>query len=190
MAKSKNRGHREARKPQREVPEVPPLGTLSRPRKTNRSAALYVANVGCLWDRRRADRKARRNALRRQEAITSNPRRQHLEKELRELMLITMADWRFDHRLKAFVVGDEAGGFSAGVAPERLEQLVHAVLGLGPRAVSLKVAGLSLEQAKQVRSHLAEGSVLTVLRTDLTGPPISLAAVAEDGKSFQESFSK
>jgi hypothetical protein len=103
MTKNQNRGHRETRRLQQELPQVPNLGNLSMPRKGNRAAAKYVASIGNLWDRRRADRKAIKNALARRDAVSANPRKQHLDKKVREQMLVTMSRWRFDHQVKAFV---------------------------------------------------------------------------------------
>lgn len=162
MPKTKNRGHRETRKPQQELPQVPDLGTLSMPRKGNRAAAKYVAAIGVLWDRRRADRKARKNALARQDAISANPRRKHLDKAVREQMLGAMPGWSFDHQLKAFVaiVGASA---SDGVSSDRLEELLDAVIDLGPETVTLRVSGLTFSQAARVRGYLGQGSMLVIL---------------------------
>lgn len=161
MAKSKNRGHREARKPQQALPTVSDLGRLSVPRKSNRAAAKYVANVGVLWDRRRADRKARQRALDREDALLATPRRRHLDKQVREQMLRTMTGWRFDHRAKAFIVND--------FAPERLEELIDAVIEMRPRTLTLRVSDLSLSEAARVRGYLAPGSLLVQVNPRLQG---------------------
>lgn len=161
MAKSKSRGHREARKPQQSLPAVPDLGRLSMPRKTNRAAANYVANVGLLWDRRRADRKARKRALDREDALLTNPRRRHLDKALREQMLGTMTGWRFDHQVRAFVAND--------FAPERLEELIDAVIEMRPRTLTLRVSDLSLSEAARVRGYLIPGSLLVQVNPRLQG---------------------
>ncbi|MFF2053772.1 hypothetical protein ACFVU2_19365 [Leifsonia sp. NPDC058194] len=162
MSKSKNRGFRELRKPQQELPEVPDLGRLSMPRKGNRAAAKYVATIGPLWDRRRAERKARKNALIREDALRANPRRRHLDKAVRERMLRTMAGWSFDHKAKAFVAKNSA--------PERLDELIDAVVEIRAETVTLRVSGLSLQEAARVRGYLATGSLLVNVNAHLRGP--------------------
>lgn len=162
MPRSKNRGHRESRKPQQELPVVPDLGRLSMPRKSNRAAAKYVASVGNLWDRRRADRKAVKNARLHRDALATNPRRQHLNKAVRLRMLDAMSGWSFDQRTKAFVPSD--------TAPERLEELLDAVTDLGPETVVLRVAGLSLHEARRVRGYLERGSSLIVVNARMSEP--------------------
>jgi hypothetical protein len=161
MAKSMNRGHREARKPQQELPEVPNLGRLSMPKKGNRAAAKYVANVGPLWDRRRAERKARKNALLREDAHRAQPRRRHLDKAVREQMLRTMKGWSFDHQSKTFV--------AKNFAPERLDELIDAIIELGPRQVTLRVSDLSLQEAARVRGYLVPGSLVVPMNTYFKG---------------------
>lgn len=59
--------------PQREPAEIPDPGNLAMPRKTNRRAAKYVATIGPFWDRRRADRKLRGDALRREDTFEGRP---------------------------------------------------------------------------------------------------------------------
>jgi hypothetical protein len=162
MPKSKNRGHRETRKLQQELPKVPDLGRLSMPRKHNRSAAKYVASVGLLWDRRRADRKAVRNAQVRQDAALANPRRQHLDKTVRLRMLNAMSGWTFDQRAKAFVPNDSA--------PERIDELLDAVTDLGTDPVVLRISGLSLHEARRVRGYLTKGSTLFVVNARVSEP--------------------
>lgn len=162
MSKSKNRGFREMRKPRQELPEVPDLGRLSMPRRSNRAAAKYVATIGPLWDRRRAERKARKNALIREDALRTNPRRRHLEKAVRERMLRTMAGWSFDQKAKAFVAKNSV--------PERLDELIDAVVEIRPETVTLRVSGLSLQEAARVRGYLATGSLLVNVNAHLRGP--------------------
>jgi hypothetical protein len=157
-----NRGHRETRKPQQELPEIPDLGRLSMPKKGNRAAAKYVANVGPLWDRRRAERKARKNALLREDAQRSNPRRRHLEKSAREQLLRAMPGWSFDHKRKAFVAND--------FRPVRLEELVDAIAELDQENLTLRVSDLSLQEAARVRGYLRRGSLLVTVRPHLQGP--------------------
>ncbi|QEW00621.1 hypothetical protein F6J84_11285 [Microbacterium caowuchunii] len=157
MGKSKSRGFREMRKPRPELPDVPDLGTLSMPRKSNRAAAKYVAMVGSLWGRRRADRKARKLALRRQDAQAANPRRHHLDKAVREQMLTAMPGWVFDHKTKMFVPMDDA--------PERLEELLDAVTDLQSQTIVLRVAGLSPAEAARVRGYLQTGSSLIAVNS-------------------------
>jgi hypothetical protein len=162
MPKTMNRGHRETRKPQQELPEVPDLGNLSMPRKGNRAAAKYVASVGNLWDRRRADRKARKNALAHQDAVSAQPRRQHLDKAVREQMLRAMGGWSFDQRSKAFVPRDRA--------PERFEELLDAVIDLRTEPVVLRVSGLSLQEARRIRGYLGQGSTLIAVNHRMSEP--------------------
>lgn len=116
MAKNKNRGHRETRKPPHEIPEVPDLGRLSMPRKTNRRAAMDVAAGVLLWDRRRVARAAERRVRRR---LVLAPAR-HLTKDQRQLMLTTMTGWGYDRPSQMFVTDQ--------VTPERLEQLIRTSL--------------------------------------------------------------
>jgi len=165
MSKTMNRGHREARKPRQELPEVPDLGRLSMPRKGNRAAAKYVANVGPLWDRRRAERKARKNALLREDALRESPRRRHLDKRVREQLLRTMTGWSFDHKRRMFVATD--------FAPERLDELIDAIVEIGPQVVTLRVSDLSLQEAARVRGYLTPGSILVPVNAHLQGPRFS-----------------
>lgn len=155
MSKTKNRGHRETRKPRQEPAEVPDLGVLAMPRKTNRKAAKYVAEVGLLWDRRRVERKARKHRLRRQDAAAANPRRQHLDKSIRCQLLDAMPSWSFDHHSKTFV-------------PDRLrarylEELVDALSAIRHEAIVLRVLGLSVHEAARVRGYLNRDSALIVV---------------------------
>ena len=159
MTKSKTRSHRESRKAQQELPKVPDLGRLAMPRKGDRAAAKYVASVGSLCDRRRADRKARKNALAYQDAVSANPRHQHLDKIVREQMLTAMAGWSFDHEAKAFVAID--------TAPERFEELLDAVIDLGPSKVVLRVSGLSSIEGAKLRVYLRGGSTLVMINARL-----------------------
>jgi len=177
MPKTKNRGHRESRKPQQELSLPPRLGAnrsdYAAPRKSNRSAAQYVANVGVLWDRRRAERKARKNALAHQDAVSSNPRRQHLDKAVREQMLRTMTSWSFDHGRKAFVAN---GAARAGVTPDALEQLLDAVTALGATKLALRVANLTLKEAARVRGYLGQGSLLVVVNHRFEEPSYAFSS--------------
>lgn len=162
MPKSKNRGYRETRKPQQELPEVPDLGTLSMPRKGNRAAAKYVATIGPLWDRRRVERKARKNALLREDAHRQNPRRRHLDKSVRQQMLRTMTGWSYDPKTQAFVAKD--------LAPERLDELINAVIEIRSQTVTVRVSGLSVQEAARVRGYLAAGSILVNMNAGFRGP--------------------
>lgn len=163
-----NRGHRETRKPRQACPVLPDLGVLSMPRRSNRSAAKYVAAVGRLWDRRRVDRKARKNALRRQDAVSASPMRQHLDKALRLRMLGAMPGWIFDQRSKAFVPNDDA--------PERFEELLDAVTDLQSEVIVLRVSGLSATEAARVRGYLQTGSSLVVVNHRTCEPAFIYAA--------------
>jgi hypothetical protein len=116
-----------------------------------------VAKIGPLWDRRRADRKARKNALLRQDAQAASPRRQHLEKGVRVRMLEVMSGWSFDHQIKAFV--------APVITPERVEELVDAVVDLGDETVVLRVSGLSQKETARVRGYLSRASLLVPLNT-------------------------
>lgn len=162
MANGQSRGHRESRKPQQELPEVPDLGRLSMPRRTNRRAARYVATIGPLWDRRRADRKARRNALLREDAQAASPRRRHLDKKVRERMLRTMTGWSFDHRQKAFVTPE--------VTSERVEELVDAIVELELEPVVLRVAGLGRKECARVRGYLSVEALLVPVHARFERP--------------------
>lgn len=155
MPKSKNRSHRETRKPLQALPEVPALGNLSMPRKGDRAAAKYVASVGNLWDRRRVVRKARKIALARQEAVSAKSRRQRIEKPVRKRMLTIMAGWSFDPKTQAFMPND--------TAPERFEELLDAVIDLGTGTIWLRVSGLSRFEAARVRGYLGTSSVLIAI---------------------------
>ena len=151
--------HRETKKPRQAVPEVPDLGRLSMPRRRNRAAARYVAEIGPLWDRRRADRAARKHALRKLDAQAESPRMQHLDKAVREGMLLDMKDWSFDHPLKAFVPNELAeDGFAT---EDEVEQLLDAISALDPHnKVVLRVSGLGPSQFARARGYLAEGQSL------------------------------
>jgi hypothetical protein len=181
MPKSKNRGHREARKPQQELTVPPLVGKARRdyaaPRKSDRSAAKYIATVGLLWDRRRVDRKARKNALARQDAVSANPRLQSLDKVVREQMLAAMPGWSFDHQAKAFV----AGGASATahttspISSDELEELLDAVTDLGPQKITLRVAGLTSREAARVRGYLGAGSMLVLVNPRMGEPTFAMS---------------
>lgn len=163
MPKSKNRGHRETRKAQQELPELPPqsqFGRLSAPKKTNRKAAKYVAEVGFLWDRRRADRRALRNALERQVDPATDPRRQHLDKLTRSEILERAAGWSFDQRERAFVARDHE--------LERLEELTAAATATSDQPMTLPVAGVTQNQARQMTRRLPEGSLVVAVRPPWT----------------------
>lgn len=165
MPKTKNRGHRETRRPQLELPEVPDLGNLAMPPKGNRAAARYVASVGPLWDRRRADRKARRNALAFSSDAAVEARNQHLDKTVREQMLRAMTGWSFDHASKAFVPTNSAS--------ERFEELLDAVIDLGTDPVTLRVSGLTHAQAGRVRRYLDKRSILIAVNRQVEEPALA-----------------
>jgi hypothetical protein len=164
MPKSKYKNHREALKPRVVLPAVPDLGNLAMPRMSNRAAAKYVASVGLLWDRRRADRKALKVAQKRSDAVSENPRKKHLDKAVRERMLRVMTAWSFDHQTKAFVpLGVTLGGSShavSGVTAQRVEELLEAVINLKRETVVLRVSGLSFAEASRVRGYLGMDSAL------------------------------
>jgi len=159
MSKSKDRGHRETRTHPQAVPEVPDLGVLAMPRKSNRAAAKYVAAVGPFWDRRRVARVARRKVLRREAALAAEPRKQHLVKSVRKQLLQRMGAWSFDHKERAFVPSD--------AAPEHLEELLEALAELGPDPITLRVAELPLRSVARVRGYLPLGSHLVAVRPRL-----------------------
>lgn len=163
MAKSKNRGHREARKQRQELPVVPDLGRLAMPRKRNRAAAKYVAEIGPLWDRRRASRTARRTAIRRERARADDPRKRHLDKAVRVRLLHLAPSWRFDHSQRALVAVDHA--------PEHVDELVVAITQLGAEPITLRVSGLPLRAAARVGRALPDRSQLVMLRASLEHPP-------------------
>lgn len=159
MAKSKNRGHRETRKVREPIPEVPDLGRLSMPRKTNRAAAKYVATVGRLWDRRRAARKALKKGLARQESDALWREERLRARIVRDRMLETMTGWVFDHRLHAFVA---QGGPPPSV--EAVEQLIRAVIANRHETLAIRVADLSPDEAAEVRKHLSRDWHLVVVK--------------------------
>ena len=189
MPKNKNRGRRQTWKPQQELPVVPDLGNLSMPRRSNRAAAKYVATVGNLWDRRRADRKAQKNALARADAILASPRRQHLDKPVREQMLSTMSGWSFDHKTKAFVPKHAARhALSTSVADsasDHFEELLDAIVDVRPATVVLRVSGLTLFEAARVRGYLTNGSMLVQINPRLDGSFTTRRVIRPD-ESFSE----
>ena len=153
MSKSKDRGHREARKPQQEVPELPrALGRLSMPRKTNRSAAKYIAETGWFWDRRRVARRLKRERLRRQHDRATDPRRQHLSKTDRKQLLAAAPRWRCDTKTQTL----HANELTVAV----LEELIDAISRFGEKPVTLRVADVSAREAWRLRGYLAEGSAV------------------------------
>ncbi|MCI4659712.1 hypothetical protein [Cryobacterium zhongshanensis] len=174
MPKNKNRGRRQTWVAQQELPVVPDLGNLSMPRKGNRAAAKYVASVGNLWDRRRVDRKARKNALAQRDARLANPRRKHLDKGVRMQMLRSMRGWSFDHQIKAFVPKSDTrradGSADANSGSERFEQLLDAIVDVRPATVVLRISGLSQFEAARARGYLTEGSMLVQINPRLDGP--------------------
>jgi hypothetical protein len=189
MPKNKNRGRRQTWKPQQELPVVPDLGNLSMPRRNNRAAAKYVATVGNLWDRRRADRKAQKNALARADAILASPRRQHLDKPVREQMLRTMRNWSFDHQAKAFVPKHAArharSASVAGSVSNHFEELLDAIVEVRPATVVLRISGLTLFEAARVRGYLTKGSMLVLVNPRLDGP-FTTRRVIRPEESFTE----
>jgi len=144
------------------------------PRKRNRTAARYVANVGVLWDRRRVDRKAHKKALVRQDATLANPRKQHLAKPIREQMLRTMISWSFDHQVKAFVPKHDAGHArsrsGASSTSGHFEELLDAIVEVRSETVVLRISDLTMFEAARVRGYLADGSVLVQVNPRLDGP--------------------
>lgn len=146
MPKTKNRGHRETRKPQRELPDVPDLGNLSMPRKGNRAAARYVATVGNLWDRRRADRKARKRALGQQSAEANWPVNHRLSRRQKQWLLAHLPGWSVD-------TSTDALRAPAQTTTQQLDELVKAThLPYVQRAV-LKVRGLNQEECQYVTAR-------------------------------------
>lgn len=73
-------------------------------------------------------------------------------------MLTTMTGWGYDRPSQMFVTDQ--------VTPERLEQLIHAVLGLGPAPVKFTVSHLTRNQFVEVYRHLPEGSQLSLETVD------------------------
>lgn len=123
------------------------------PRKDNRAAAKHIATAGALWDRRRADRKARKNALKRQDAQAKNPRRQHLDKKVRESMLASMPGWVFDHRKKAFTPAERKGHSLATDA--QIGELLDALSLLLPsEAPAIRIRGLESGTYARAREYL------------------------------------
>lgn len=153
MAKSQDRGHREARKPRAELPELPrSLGRLSMPRKTNRSAAKYIAESGWLWDRRRVARRLERERQRLQRDRATDPRRQHLSKADRKRLLAAAPRWRYDPKTQTL----HASELTVAV----LEELIDAITLFGEEPVTLRVADISAREAWRLRGYLAEGSAV------------------------------
>lgn len=156
MPKSKDRGHRERRKSSQPLPAVEPLGhRVTMPRRTNRSALRYIAEVGRFWDRRKVSRKAWSRRLSRDVAEMDRRSQVRLDRLTRERMLTSMPGWVFDHRARAFVAQE---GPPHDV--ERIEQLIRAVIGLGPESVNIRVIDLSRDELREVRKHLSKGSYL------------------------------
>lgn len=163
MAKNKDRGHRESRKPQQELPELPDrIGRLSMPRKTNRSAAKYIATTGWFWDRRRVQRRDARRRIERQRDRAIDPHRRHLAKADRRQMLAAMPRWRYAQATKAFVATEHSA--------EVLEELIAAAVGLGDRPITLRVHDLSLREAWRIRERLADGSAVDPIDPEWPGP--------------------
>lgn len=161
MAGKEPRSRKEARKPRKEIPEVPDLGRLSMPRKTNRAAAKYIAEKGALWDRRRVDRKARKRALLQQDAAEKNPRRKHLDKVVRQAMLASMPSWSFDHKKKAFAPLPEGATPDGLASPSQVEELVDALAALLPGdAPAIRVRKLPQGTYARVRGYLDTSTLL------------------------------
>ena len=153
MPKSMNRGHRETRKPQQELPDLPrTLGRLSMPRRTNRKAAKYIAETGWFWDRRRVARRLERERLRRQHYRATDPRRQHLSKTDRKQLLAAAPHWRYDAKTQTL----HASELTAAV----LEELIDAIVLFGQQPVTLRLADVSTREAWRLRGYLAEGSAV------------------------------
>lgn len=160
MSRSKNRGHKESLKPRLEAPEIPDLGRLSKPRKTNRATARYIAEKGPLWDRRRVERKARKRALTLADAMSQNPRRQHLTKSVRVALLKQATDWVFDPKTKSL---------TPETSIANVEQLIDA---LGATDLTetpvVRVAGLTAKETARVRGYLDSSTKLVVVKPYLS----------------------
>lgn len=151
MSKTQYSGHRETRKPQRELPAVPDLGHLSMPRKGNRTAAKRVASGDVLWDKRRVTRKARKRALETQAARTALPAAHRLSRRQKQWLLAHLPGWSLGGSADALQAPEQ-------ITREQLDELVEATrLPYVQRAV-LKVQGLSAEQV----SYVAERAPKTV----------------------------
>ncbi|WP_311259986.1 hypothetical protein [Microbacterium sp. WCS2018Hpa-9] len=88
----------------------------------------------------------------------------HLDKGQRQQMLTTMVNWGFDRTAQHFVTDD--------VSAERLQELIHAVIALGPISIRLSISHLTRAQFVEVFEHLHPGSELTLTTLDPTPHPL------------------
>jgi hypothetical protein len=89
-----------------------------------------------------------------------DPRRQHLDKVTRSEILQLAPGWSFDQRERAFLALDHE--------LERLEELTTAATATSAQPMTLPVAGVTQNQARQMTRRLPEGSLVVAVRPPWT----------------------
>lgn len=173
------RSVRELKKPAQPIPEIPSLGRLRSPRKTNRKAAKLIESGVRLWDRRHVERVARKLAVARNEAHEANRLyRRAVNGFLGELVKRApgwkLADWQ------GAIEPDGRSGLSFDVLVENLIRAAGETELRNPEGSKLyfRVAGLTYREHIELRAALPAGISSVLAYHERTATP-------ENGRDFR-----
>lgn len=159
MASHRSHARRETKKAAAAIPAIPNLGKLSRPRKTNATAAKTIAAGDIFWDKRKVASKARSAALHTHAAELAHPGHHRLTTKQRGWLMNHLPAWSWNTATNSLVAPQP-------LLPEHMGQLANAARLPYMTHASLRLQALDAEQARHIAKALPATLQMILISTD------------------------